>query len=155
MPQITWYKSLTPTTVWLMEVVGGCRIATSCTAAAVATFTASATAGSTRNASESGVKKELRSGTSVPLAAQPKRYARNKSSTQGWIFELRPLDPLPPSPLLYRVYNSHDIRGKYPFLAVRFQIYFVFQYFLLVSMTGWHSAVSRINDNTWVNYCKC
>jgi hypothetical protein len=33
-----------------------------------------------------------------------KRYAKNSSSTQGRIFELRPPDPLPPSPPYYMQY---------------------------------------------------
>jgi len=79
-----------------------------------------------------------------------KRYARNKSSTQGQIFKLRPLDPL----LLYAVYNFHDLCGKYPFLAVCFQIYFILRDFSLVSITGLHGAMPGVNDNTWVNDCK-
>ena len=56
-----------------------------------------------------------------------KRYARNSSLTQGRIFELRPPDPLPSSPpLLYAVHNSHDLCGKYLFLAVHVQIYLNF-----------------------------
>ena len=59
-----------------------------------------------------------------------------------------------PPLLLYAVYNSHDLHRKYPFLAVRFQIYFIFQDFLLVSMTGLHGAVPGVNDNTWADDCK-
>ena len=59
------------------------------------------------------------------FGANGKRYARKKFSTQGRIFELRPLDP-PPS---YVVVSSHALGGKFPHLAVHFQIfefYFIF-----------------------------
>jgi len=52
-----------------------------------------------------------------------KRYARNRSSTQGQIFELRPPDPSPLPLLLYAVHNSHELCGKYLFLAVCILIY--------------------------------
>jgi hypothetical protein len=42
-----------------------------------------------------------------------------KFSTQGRIFELRPLD----LPILYVVVNSHALGGKFPHLAVHFQIF--------------------------------
>ena len=80
-----------------------------------------------------------------------KRYAIIKFYIHRWILAIRPHRP---PPLLYAVYNSHDLRGKYPFLAVRFQIYFRFQDFLLVSMTGLHGAVPGVNDNTWADDCK-
>src|ERR1700720_2393346 len=82
-----------------------------------------------------------------------KRYAIIKFYIHHPILAIRPHRPSP-SPLLYAVYNCHDLRGKYPFWAVRFQIYFIFQDFLLVSMTGLHGAVPGVNNNTWADDCK-
>ena len=49
------------------------------------------------------------------LFPPPKRYARNRSSTQGRIFKLRPLDPLPP-PSYYMQYIIPTIYvGKFYF----------------------------------------